>query len=173
MLEQAMLHEPSACNAACNVPCSDHALGAATAAFAPRLERIMLGAGLWDASLARRLGVARSEVFRWRTGRVLPAARNRTRLAEVLRAAVRASGHELLPDERALIDQLAAESADHLADARNRVELPDRCAVYAYQCAPRSFPSQCSRRTDELERLIGAASRACCSASRPSCGRRR
>ena len=149
-----MLRQLERCNAECNTSCSDPGDRPTRATFAILLERIMLRAGLWDASLARRLGIARSEVFRWRTGRVLPAARNRARLADVLQAAIRASGQGLPPDEQALIDNLAAESANNLTDARNRVELPDRCAVYAYQYAPRSFPSQWSRRADNLERQI-------------------
>jgi hypothetical protein len=36
--------------------------------FGALLEELMLRAGLWDTSLARRLGASRSEVFRWRTG---------------------------------------------------------------------------------------------------------
>ena len=122
--------------------------------FADLLERVMLRLGLWDATLARRLGIARSEVFRWRTGRVLPSARNRLRLGEALHAAASVSPEDLPPEERGLIEALMAESDNGLRDSPDRVELPDRCAVYAYQYAPRSFPSQWSRRADDLERQI-------------------
>src|SRR5262249_12912957 len=74
-------------------------------------------------------------------------------LGEVLQAAAAASGEDLQPDERALIEYLLAERSNGLAEP-NRVELPDRCAMYAYQYAPRSFPSHWSRRADELERHI-------------------
>ena len=66
--------------------------------FAELLERCMMRLDLWDAALGRRLGIARSEVFRWRSGRVLPSARNGARLGEVLQAAAAANAEELLAD---------------------------------------------------------------------------
>ena len=47
-----MLHQLGECNARCNGACSDPADRLSPAPFATLLERIMLRAGLWDASLA-------------------------------------------------------------------------------------------------------------------------
>ena len=125
--------------------------------FGEVLEQLMLRANVWDTALARRLGASRSEVFRWRTGRALPSRRNLERLQNALQWSADGSPMPLEPAEW---DQLLVLSGHGIAwrtsgpDERNRVELPDRCAVYAYQYEQRSFPSQWSRRATEIEREV-------------------
>lgn len=120
----------------------------------------MLRAKVWDTVLARRIGASRSEVFRWRTGRALPSRRNLERLQGALSWA---AGGTVVPLDATEWDQLLVLAGHGVAwrtsgpDARNRVELPDRCAVYAYQYEQRSFPSQWSRRSAEIEREIQGA----------------
>src|SRR5688572_2385409 len=62
--------------------------------FGALLEQLMLRAGIWDTVLARRIGASRSEVFRWRTGRVMPTWRNVERLQNALQWS---SGGALVP----------------------------------------------------------------------------
>ena len=120
----------------------------------------MVRAGLWDTTLARRLGASRSEVFRWRTGRTLPSRRNLDRLESALQWS---NGPDNVSLDAAEVDLLRSLSGhavvglDEMPDPRNRVELPDRCAVYAYQYGERSFPSQWSRRASEVEHQIQGA----------------
>src|SRR5262245_52931452 len=52
--------------------------------FGEALEHLMLRANVWDTTLARRLGVARPQVFRWRTGRAMPSRRSLDRLVTAL-----------------------------------------------------------------------------------------
>lgn len=125
--------------------------------FGAHLESLMLRAGIWDTALARRLGASRSEVFRWRTGRAMPTRRNLERLQNALQWS---SDGVLVPLDPAEWDQLLVLGGHGVPwrtsgpDERNRVELPDRCAVYAYQYEQRSFPSQWSRRAAEVEREV-------------------
>jgi hypothetical protein len=125
--------------------------------FGAFLEKLMLRAGIWDTALARRLGASRSEVFRWRTGRAMPTRRNLERLQNALQWS---SDGAPIPLEPAEWDQLLVLGGHGVPwrtsgpDERNRVELPDRCAVYAYQYEQRSFPSQWSRRAAEIEREV-------------------
>lgn len=127
------------------------------ATFGALLEQVMLRAEVWDTALARRMGVSRSEVFRWRTGRAVPSRRNLERLRDALQWSARGAPVPLGPADWDRLQALAGHGpllpADG-PDARNRVELPDRCAVYAYQYERRSFPSQWSRRANEIEREI-------------------
>lgn len=130
---------------------------AAPRSFGAELERLMLRAEVWDTALARRLGASRSEVFRWRTGRTLPTRRNLERLQHALQWS---SNGVLMPLDPAEWDRLLVLAGHGVPwrtsgpDERNRVELPDRCAIYAYQYEQRSFPSQWSRRAAEVEREI-------------------
>src|SRR3954453_2865675 len=125
--------------------------------FGAHLEQLMLRAGIWDTGLARRLGASRSEVFRWRTGRAMPSRRNLERLQNALQWS---SNGTLMPLESAEWDRLLVLAGHGIPrpsngpDARNRVELPDRCAVYAYQYEQRSFPTEWARRIMEIEREI-------------------
>jgi hypothetical protein len=125
--------------------------------FGAELERLMLRAEVWDTALARRLGASRSEVFRWRTGRALPTRRNLERLQHALQWSANGA---LMPLEPSEWDQLLVLAGHGVPwrtsgpDERNRVELPDRCAVYAYQYEQRNFPSQWSRRAAEIEREV-------------------
>jgi hypothetical protein len=131
--------------------------GGRTASFGELLEQLMLRAKVWDTALARRLGASRTEVFRWRTGRALPSRRNLERLQQALQWSAEGTMMPLEPAEWDRLLVLAGHgmplSADGL-DQRNRVELPDRCAVYAYQYEQRSFPTQWSRRAMEIEQQI-------------------
>ncbi|MGE3907883.1 MAG: hypothetical protein AB7K36_00935 [Chloroflexota bacterium] len=125
--------------------------------FGSELEMLMLRAKLWDTALARRLEVSRSEVFRWRTGRSLPSRHNLDRLQGALSWPANGSLIALDPAEWDRLLTLAGHGQPRPAlevDDRNRVELPDRCAVYAYQYERRSFPSEWSRRSTEIEREI-------------------
>lgn len=125
--------------------------------FGAALEQFMLRAKIWDTALARRLEASRSEVFRWRTGRAMPSRRNLERLQNALHWS---SNGTLMPLDPAEWDRLLILAGHGVPrptngpDARNRVELPDRCAVYAYQYERRSFPTEWSRRAMEIEREI-------------------
>jgi hypothetical protein len=125
--------------------------------FGAALEQFMLRAKIWDTALARRLEASRSEVFRWRTGRAIPSRRNLERLQNALQWSANGT---LMPLESAEWDRLLVLAGHGVPrpangpDARNRVELPDRCAVYAYQYEQRSFPTQWSRRIMEIEQEI-------------------
>ena len=125
--------------------------------FGEVLEQLMLRANVWDTALARRLGASRSEVFRWRTGRAIPSRRNLERLQNALQWSADGSSMAIKPAEW---DHLLVLAGHGIAwrtsgpDERNRVELPDRCAVYEYQYDQRSFPSQWSRRATEIEREV-------------------
>ena len=128
--------------------------------FGEALEQLMLRAKVWDTALARRLGVSRSEVFRWRTGRAIPSRRNLERLQHALQWAADGSLAPLEPSEWDELLVLAGHGIPWRTsgpDERNRVELPDRVAVYAYQYEQRSFPSQWSRRYAEIEREVQGA----------------
>jgi len=128
--------------------------------FGPVLERFMLRAKVWDTALARRIGASRSEVYRWRTGRAAPSRRNLARLEHALQWPRGPELVPLAPDERDLLLRLAGHAdvrPDAELDVRNRVALPDQCAVYAYQYERRSFPSQWSRRGAEIEREVQGA----------------
>ncbi|MCC6174943.1 MAG: helix-turn-helix transcriptional regulator [Chloroflexi bacterium] len=127
--------------------------------FGQALEQLMVRADVWDSALARRLGASRSEVYRWRTGRALPSRRNLARLEAALRWTASGEPFDLDSAERDRLYVLAGHGTvdvdlDGAPDSRNRVELPDRCAVYAYQYGPRSFPSQWSVRGMEIEQQI-------------------
>ena len=106
--------------------------GPAPKTFGVLLEQLMLRAGIWDTALARRLGASRSEVFRWRTGRAMPTRRNLERLESALQWSSNGTPMPLEPAER---DQLLVLGGHGIPwrtsgpDERNRVELPDRCAV--------------------------------------------
>lgn len=125
--------------------------------FGDLLEQLMLRATVWDTALARRLEVSRSEVFRWRTGRSLPSRRSLERLQGALHWSDNGS---LIPLDAAEWDRLLVLAGhgqprpSNGPDERNRVELPDQCAVYAYQYERRSFPSEWSRRSTAIEREI-------------------
>jgi hypothetical protein len=125
--------------------------------FGGELERLMLRARVWDTALARRLDVSRSEVFRWRTGRSLPSRHNLERLQGALHWPANGSLSPLDATEWDRLRVLAGHGSPRPTDGhdeRNRVELPDRCAVYAYQYERRSFPSEWSRRSAEIEREV-------------------
>jgi hypothetical protein len=128
--------------------------------FGPTLERLMLRAGAWDTTLARRIGVSRSEVFRWRTGRAVPSPRNLARLEHALRWPSENGLQELTTQEQDLLRTLSGHTSldvGHAPELSNRVELPDRCTVHAYQYAPRNFPSQWARRMSQIERTVQGA----------------
>jgi hypothetical protein len=125
--------------------------------FGAALEQFMLRAKIWDTALARRLEASRSEVFRWRTGRAMPSRRNLERLQNALQWSSNGTLLPLAPGEWDRLLILAGHGMPRPSngpDARNRVELPDRCAVYAYQYEQRSFPTEWSRRAMEIEREI-------------------
>ena len=88
-------------------------------------------------------------------GRAIPSRRNLERLQNALQWSTNGT---LVPLESAEWDRLLVLAGHGMPrpangpDARNRVELPDRCAVYAYQYEQRSFPTQWSRRIMEIER---------------------
>jgi hypothetical protein len=121
--------------------------------FGTALEQLMVGARLWDTSLARRLGVSRSEVFRWRTGRAVPASRNRSRLVDVFRR----DGTSLnkLGASHALLLEALEEPWDPPMEGHplERMDLAQSCMVFAYQYSRRSLPSQWSKRLIELEKV--------------------
>jgi hypothetical protein len=128
-----------------------------TQTFGGELEHLMLRAKVWDTALARRLEVSRSEVFRWRTGRSLPSRHNLAKLQVALHWAENGSQMPLDPSESDRLLTLAGHAQPRPPigpDERNRIELPDQCAVYAYQYERRSFPSEWSRRSTEVEREI-------------------
>jgi hypothetical protein len=135
-----------------------HGVGVpAGASFGDVLEQLMLRAKVWDTALARRLEVSRSEVFRWRTGRTLPSRRSLERLQGALHWSNNGALVPLDPSEWDRLLVLAGHGQPRPmngSDERNRVELPDQCAVYAYQYERRSFPSEWSRRSAQVEREI-------------------
>jgi len=57
--------------------------------FGEALEQLMLRRDLWDTALSRRIGVTRSEVYRWRTGRTIPSRRSLERLQAALQWSAR------------------------------------------------------------------------------------
>jgi hypothetical protein len=125
--------------------------------FGSELEHLMLRAKVWDTALARRLDVSRSEVFRWRTGRSMPSRHNLERLQAALHWSNNGAPTPLDPAEWDRLLTLGGHGSPRPGsgpDERNRVELPDQCAVYAYQYERRSFPSEWSRRSAEIERKV-------------------
>lgn len=125
--------------------------------FGEALEQVMLKRDLWDTALSRRIGVTRSEVYRWRTGRTIPSRRSLERLQAALQWSARGDRVALAGAEWDNLLSLtghAIPSLDMMPGLRDRAELSDRCVVYAYQYERRSFPSQWSRRAMEIEREI-------------------
>jgi hypothetical protein len=120
----------------------------------------MLRARLWDTTLARRLGVARPQVFRWRTDRAMPSRRSVERLEQALQWSI---DGEHLPFDPAEHDRLLVlaghglTSLEDIHDSRSKVELPDRCAVYSHRYDRRSWPTQWSLRTYQIEAEVEGA----------------
>jgi hypothetical protein len=125
--------------------------------FGDALEQLMMRRGLWDTAFSSRIGVTRSEVFRWRTGRTIPSRRNLERIRAALEWSPTGDDISLTPaewDELLFLAGHAAPAPAGWAQARDRADLSDRCVVYAYQYGRRSFPSQWARRSLEVEQEI-------------------
>jgi transcriptional regulator with XRE-family HTH domain len=125
--------------------------------FGETLEQLMLRRGLWDTAVATRIGVTRSEVYRWRTGRTVPSRRSLERLRSGLQLSAQGQSTTLTPSEWERLLALSGHAApipSFLPRTRDRADLSDRCVVYAYQYERRSFPSGWSRRALEIEREI-------------------
>jgi hypothetical protein len=121
--------------------------------FKTVLNELLERAEVSDTELARRLGVNRLTVRRWRQGESLP---NEVSVRS-LRAALRwADGdgvvRELSEDE---LDRLIVAAGYHTAPTQpefDRVTPTDQCTVYTHRYSPDVFPARWSERIIEVER---------------------
>ena len=128
--------------------------------FSSALTEFMNRAGIGDTELARRIGVARLTVRRWREGNNLPNEETIRKLKSGLRwLDSTAAIHELTNEE---VEQLLVTAGRQHLPVRQDVEAErttstDRCIVYSARYSPVLFPSRWSTRMIELERSVSGS----------------